>query len=292
MRADPSNKLRKLLFAAVTAPVIVSCGGQTGHTGTGNNSAGGASGAGGTGGAAGSVIAGSSGSGGSSGSAGSSGIGGIAGASGTGGSSGSGGTGATGPKQCETDTAVLVDGHETGMYSCDGLLHRKFALECYSKIPRPEACVGGEFDSCKQDSDCIDAPNGYCSIVSDFGANYCNCYYGCTNDSQCPDGTFCQCGDPVGTCVSSYCLSDKECGDYLCAKSESPYDPPCNSTVFACQTAQDTCTTTADCPDLSTCAFNGEKRDCAEQQPCGVGRPLTINGIIVLSSLNSDESWS
>src|SRR6478609_7525796 len=106
-----------------------------------------------------------------------------------------------------------------GFVQCDGFQHRVQAKTCASHVPRPEA-VPHTGDGCNFDADCTEKPYGWCSDNNSDNNAYC--WYGCTKDSECPDDTLCECGEPVGHCVPASCKVDAACASgFLCRSFDS-----------------------------------------------------------------------
>jgi hypothetical protein len=276
----------------------------TGGIGTGGSGTGG-SGTGGTGqaGAGGSNTGGVNSGGTSTG-------GGVAtGGAASGGVSGSGGT-ASGGRDAGSDSgtdagsSVCVhptprlgpDGKPTGFVNCDGgFSHRTKKLECATALPRSGECGSGHvtdasiaYGACATDSDCKDQPNGYCNPSALGGG--CSCNYGCRTDADCGTGEICGCGDPIGQCVpTANCTIDADCGaGFLCITSGDGF---CGET-FACQTAQDTCLTDADCTtDMPLCAYVTDHHECAPRRPCGTGRPFLVGGEARVANVTTTDTW-
>ena len=156
--------------------------------------------------------------------------------------------------------------------SCDnGLVHRAAPAQCASKLPRAAAIppTDAALDECTKDSQCTAKPNGYCGVLhSGFVPTKPHniCLYGCLQDSECSDGSICECGDFVGSCTSApACKSDKDCtGGALCTQYDSCPGVP-GVTSFACQDPADKCETNADCtqPNLQFCSIGEtQHREC------------------------------
>ena len=112
---------------------------------------------------------------------------------------------------CKDSKPVLVNGQPTGLETCgSSMVARKEAKTCPKAAPG--SCSASQMN-CTSDSDCTAQPNGYCEFVSGgFGVpTSCSCAYGCVNDSECPAGQRCLCGDPVGTCVPADCSTSADC---------------------------------------------------------------------------------
>lgn len=161
-----------------------------------------------------------------------------------GGSGASGGTGGTpqNPFPC-------VDPTDNGnLEGCaGGLMHRKAADACTSRLPRPDAVTDAPDAPCTHDADCTAFPNGYCTSYRATGQLRFTCNYGCVADSDCGAGHVCLCGDVIGTCAKADCVTDADCAaGFLCAESDESYG--CRQTAFTCQMPSDTCASDVDCP--------------------------------------------
>jgi hypothetical protein len=266
-------------------------GGSAGEGGVGGSPAAGGSFAG----FAGSAMAGAAGSAGAAGrSGGTAGSGfGLAGGS-FGGVAGNGGGGSAGmpsglPFEPNAlggcDVSLPVDG---GFERCEsGLLHRPAVGVCNDSLPRTSAFGPGVLSElelaasaggltpeqieglypCREDAQCVDRANGYCSLVSALGwtgSDITQCRYACTSDLECGGGTICQCDVPAGRCVTASCATDAECGAGLhCALEDVPDDcTPQIPPVWTCQTHDDECAQASDCPDGDGCMTRNGRRQC------------------------------
>ncbi|HTM44396.1 MAG TPA: ferritin-like domain-containing protein [Polyangiaceae bacterium] len=229
----------------------------------------------------------------------------------TGGAVGMGGTGSGGSTpvgSCSTPVGVPTNfrcadsmpsaSGPPGLETCaNGLVHRAQATECPNPLPRdtvltPPAADAGAIVQCHQDSDCTDAPHGYCEMqgappgpVIFVPGTFCG--YGCVNDSECPEGSLCECGSPVGQCVQAQCKTDADCAcDATCMRMET--DNGCGIQVqYVCQTATDQCVSSADCNvtttqvaivGIPTCSPGLTGTTCSTAQLCAVGRPFLVQG--------------
>jgi hypothetical protein len=129
-------------------------------------------------------------------------------------------------------------------------------------------------------------PHGYCTTGVQVPGTVCA--YGCVKDSECGVGNICLCGEPVGRCVGSTCTSDAECGKGLrCQSYDSSHG--CGIERFACQTADDTCVSDADCmggycdaaSGTFTCVMGG----------CAIGRPFLVEGSERVAPLELRHDW-
>ena len=200
-------------------------------------------------------------SGGSAGSAGS------AGAAGNGGTAGTGGTlGDAGdmpvtraPGECDNPTPVVVDGVDTGLVRCDGpFLQRSTAGVCPSRVPRVGVQEGDANTECREDTDCVARPHGWCGRPpGDFQASVA-CQYGCERDADCNPGELCACDDsvPAGVCVPATCATNDDCPPpALCTARQTSAcggNPERATTKeFACQRDEDDCTANDECSQAS-----------------------------------------
>lgn len=263
----------------------VGCGGSTSDNtssvvppGAAGAAAGGAS-AGGNSGAAGAAA----GSGGAAGSAG--------GGSGAAGSAGGGGAASW---AC-VDMPLLADA-DTGFFRCaSGSIHRPEVKACPSKLPTSNTCgevMGGGIPSgCQADTDCKDAPNGYCNQTSGGAGIFCSCAYGCTEDKDCLAGQICACGGSIGVCSVAACTKDADCGaGSACLGYLIVSGCGASSLGFACATAQDECQGDADCKASVSglqrfCGHDGKKRTCVDEPPPCPGRPLLVAAVARLAGL-------
>ena len=214
-----------------------------------------------------------------------------AGGSGGNGGSGTGGAGGTGSANrfpCGRPTPLL-DGFATGFVRCDDdSIRREAAMECPSLLPRePAPDYEPSFDSCSRDEECTSAPNGHCSRYPAFPGPL-TCQYGCLSDSDCGPDQVCECGIPVGKCVSASCLEDAECEPgFHCATADSTAG--CGNLVYACQTPSDECSMTC---ASGRCMLNENEERVCVQQSCEVGRPFLIEGAARTAERRRDSTWS
>lgn len=172
----------------------------------------------------------------------------------------------------------------------NGSVHRPTIKQCESKLPRPVAKILPPTEgACTSDTDCADMPHGYCTSGGQLPGAVCA--YGCVNDSECGEGSICQCGDPVGRCVSATCTSDAQCGAGLRCQS---YDESagCDFIHFACQTPQDSCGGNADCAALGGgfCSLENGAFSCVNFG-CAIGRPFLVQGDERVAPLSRRPDW-
>jgi hypothetical protein len=179
----------------------------------------------------------------------------------------------------------------TGFVACDqGFLHRISKHECPSLLPGTMTfpAIDGGNSQCTRDTDCVDKPHGYCTEYS-TGLLGTFCRYGCVHDEECSVDEICECGDPVGRCVSTTCKTDADCqGGLLCA---SYAINSCGAIAYACQTIEDQCGGDSDCPN-GVCGINGAARVCQGRLVCGTGRPFLVHGEERLAAAIRVEGWS
>lgn len=201
-----------------------------------------------------------------------------------------GGAGATGP-DCANPTPLVAS---SGYVKCaGGRKHRESVLACPSSLPRAgytcENVIDGGPQTCATDGDCTAQPNGYCQLFP--GQPTCGCNYGCTTDADCGAGKICQCGDPVGTCVSATCTSDADCGaGQLCADYDASQG--CQTTTYACTTPADACFEDADCGAGMLCIVAASGHRACAQTMCAIGRPFLVEGTARVASLAPRSDWN
>ncbi len=175
---------------------------------------------------------------------------------------------------------------DQGFASCEsGLKHRPEIVACQLALPRPGIDCGGGFDpsGCNTDSDCTEAPNGYC-----VSGQVCYCTYACKTDADCADGQLCECRGSVSACVpAAGCKVDADCPGSICATHLTE----CGGTGYSCVTDADDCTTNADCKQGQQCLYNGSRRYCGVDT-CVEGRPFYVDGHIRTAPLEAGASWS
>lgn len=197
---------------------------------------------------------------------------------------------------CSNPTPLFgPNGTPTGYVTCDGgSIHRPAQVDCPSLVPRAEACqpyisydagIGG---GCTHDSDCTALANGYC--MPGIQIPGCLCNYGCIRDADCAQGQICLCGDPMGRCVSSTCITDQACGQGTCLSYEAM--PGCSVTAFACQQLGDTCVSDADCAATGgMCSLVDGFHTC-QPVSCVIGRPFLVQGEPRLARLERRTDWA
>jgi hypothetical protein len=212
---------------------------------------------------------------------------------------GEGGPGGSGAPPCRNSSPVNgVDGKPTGYERCEGgSMHRTVALACPSLLPTADRCMatlhqdggpdaGRIIPECATDTDCAALPNGQCSQQWGGLGLMCSCIYGCRVDADCGGGQLCQCGDPIGHCVSASCKTDADCGPGLLCLS---WDNGCGY-QFSCQTPRDTCASDADCSGLP-CTFRDGIHTCASVFRCVDGRPFLVEGAARVAPVASRSDW-
>lgn len=175
------------------------------------------------------------------------------------------GTDAEAPLDMSVDIGLLVDAGADTAIAVDA------AVSCEDPPlgagrPLPTICApcrpttGGTFTGgCTTDADCTAGINGRCVRTTRTAA--CN-YDECFRDEDCAAGSICECDGSRGggnTCVPSDCVTDDDCGEFLCSPSLGScghFSPP---TMYRCHTNEDGCSTDADCAavsDTAYCAFD------------------------------------
>lgn len=150
--------------------------------------------------------------------------------------------------------------------------------------------------TCDEDSDCTEMAHGYCQFNHDWssGESYTSgCRYGCQSDDECGDGYLCDCGSPVGTCVSATCRTGADCEpNQACARWE--YSDGCGITTgYVCTTADRGCLTDSDCDvnNYEGCSGTSGKLQC-ETQNCVIGRPFLVQGEVRKAGTQARCDWS
>jgi hypothetical protein len=192
------------------------------------------------------------------------------------------------PFACESPQPAT--GTADGFVRCEGeWMHRPEVRECQDALPRPTMCTEDPASHCRQDADCTDMPNGACTPGFDDGGCYCE--YGCRNDAECGPGFICMCGDPVGQCAPATCTVDADCDEGLCANYDA--SPNCYNISFACQSADDQCASSSDCPDFLECTIvEGEAHRSCVDPSCAIGRPFLVAGAARVAPLAARGDWS
>jgi hypothetical protein len=137
----------------------------------------------------------------------------------------------------------------------------------------PDAAAGGALRQCSKDSDCTAGQNGRCSnSVGGPAGTFCS-YDQCFSDSQCSDGTVCDCRSSSASDTPNYCLAsgnclvDSDCGSggYCSPSGISPGGGSCS--CFGPETSPPT-----DCgAPGSICSVNGNVVPCECSNTCGQG---------------------
>lgn len=208
---------------------------------------------------------------------------GAGGSSAGGSSAGTGTSGGSAGAPC-TDPQPVGNGYE----QCGAEpIHRPRVEECASSLPRPAAKIALPADGqCATDADCADLPHGYCTTGVQVPGTVCA--YGCVEDSECGPGSICVCGEPVGHCAGSTCTSDQECGEGLrCQSYDSSHG--CGIQRFACQTAEDTCSSDADC-NGGYCDGAAGFFSCV-MGACAIGRPFLVEGDERVAPVEARRDW-
>jgi hypothetical protein len=203
----------------------------------------------------------------------------------------------------------------TGLVACqEGYQHRPTAVVCEVPGETPDGPpsaggvggAGGESGElpradgtvkCEDDTALCDAFDlGYCQ-PSGGGGGFAVCRSGCRTDQECDQSEICLCeaGSLTGgTCVSTDCVTDRDCGDgFRCALA----DGNCGYPTFACQDPEDECSANADCSEGYCVGGWGEPHRFCGHCPTP-GRPFVVAGgtrvaeACAVSGWNNDGSWT
>lgn len=182
------------------------------------------------------------------------------------------------PYPCKDPQPVVVAGQDTGVDSCGTIsVRRREKKTCPEAMPRANPCSATQMN-CTADTDCAAQAHGFCSYSQGGGGapSSCNCAYGCADDSECPAGQLCLCGDPVGRCVPATCSTGADCGPgFDCI---SPVGQ-CYSSTLTCQTAKDECSSAEDCALGEYCGVGPDGNNVCKLNGCaGLGRPFLVEG--------------
>ncbi|NRA35176.1 MAG: hypothetical protein HRU17_17750 [Polyangiaceae bacterium] len=186
---------------------------------------------------------------------------------------------------CVNPKPLEVAGQPSNLVVCEnGMIHRPESAACVNNINYVAVqSVDGGFGDCSQDSDCGDAPNGYCRENVDF-VYALTCESGCLVDSDCLDNQVCICGQGVGRCEYSQCLTNDDCEGAALCTARSQYGCDYHAVPmrgFACQTPEDRCSVTAECSSGLACVFAEglevqDYRSCAPHPGWVCGRPFLV----------------
>lgn len=165
-------------------------------------------------------------------------------------------TGAVGCDTYEFVPCTSTDPDEAGFGSCGEYSHRIEVVICDAPAegnPFPDGGFGGGAHGCTRDSDCADLPSRH----------------------------YCLCTDEGGWCTAAGCLTDADCtAPYLCATIEGvdPFlgdEPPFR---LACQSPEDECMVSSDCPGDDWCSANQDGARRCLSSDCGsdCGRPFLV----------------
>lgn len=201
-----------------------------------------------------------------------------------------------GPSAC--GESIPANQSPNGMTTCSsGLVHRPSAsIECSSMLPRGTELqvLEGVDVECTKDADCTERPHGYCGASGPLGGSPAPaaCIYGCVTDADCAEGSLCECGNPVGRCVTSNCRQDADCGDgSLCARWDATRTPGCgHSYSYQCQKPEDECAVDSDCPSGEhggKCVNEGTNHVCIALDGSVCGRPFLVEGSARLAALTN-----
>ena len=186
---------------------------------------------------------------------------------------------------CEGPTPE--SGHDHGYVQCEGAWsHRPEVAECPDMLPTAGSCAAdpdGNAD-CVVDADCKAAPHGHCGSDPLGG---CVCSYGCVRDDECEAGEICVCGEVIGSCAPASCTADADCEGGLCAS----YDEECGPSGFACQSRDDDCASSDDCPSGQSCFWVAGHRACVTPS-CFAGRPFLVEGDARVAAPRERADWA
>lgn len=205
---------------------------------------------------------------------------------------------------CASPRSLSIGGTDTGFEVCaDGSRHRARARNC-PKAP-PPVCEpwppnAGGLAGCTRDADCSERANGVCGLLHPAGS--CHCVYGCRADADCASDEICQCGEPVGHCVSARCRDDSSCVEGNICTSVALCDGPLS---YRCRGGADACGGDGDCVEVADAGrtTSGSPR-CSVPQglvargclPRGcalmVGRPLTVGSVAIVAPLARRRDWA
>lgn len=164
---------------------------------------------------------------------------------------------------CEDPGPILIHGKDTGFEFCmGGPDHRAKILECPILEPSAGRCqvLPGVSNPCETNADCAGYVQQPAVCVSRDQNSPCGCDFSCVSDADCGPGRLCQCVNPASVCVPALCRSDADCGaGRLCMAAAFV---GCQL-GFACTSELDECPTNLDCPEGSTCVYEGDHRVCS-----------------------------
>lgn len=209
-------------------------------------------------------------------------------------------TGSTSPVEpCATSTPILLaSGASSGFEQCnDGAVHRTAVVPPgpVAPITDPRCSIGGP--DCAVDADCTEHPAGAC-LEWEGETLTCQCYYGCTSDSDCGSDQFCMppevqpafVGKTFAQCHYATCVTDADCpsGECTIARTQTA----CGDTYsLACRSADDACRTEAECEGNDLCFLQSGAFECrGEDSFCG--RPLRVDGVARMASVKTRTDWS
>ncbi|MBN8612322.1 MAG: hypothetical protein J0L92_17130 [Deltaproteobacteria bacterium] len=135
---------------------------------------------------------------------------------------------------------------------------RPAEIVCSPCRPPGVSTGGGGRGECETDADCTEGTNGRCG----FGRAGSFCSYDlCFSDADCDTGEACLCdgtglGGGGNTCVSAGCRTNNDCTPgHACSPTFGGCGHYAGFIGFQCHTAEDECTTDADCGP-GYCAFD------------------------------------
>jgi len=152
-------------------------------------------------------------------------------------------------------------------------VHRPAAEVCDASRGPGSPAIGLD-SGCNSDEDCEAGLNGRCenTFANKYSANVCT-YDTCESDDACANhvcacrGTyFNESTSGANTCIGGNCRVDSDCASGLCSPSNLS---GCGVRGYYCRSADDECTSNADCSGGSpTCAFDKSKGHFACQGFC------------------------
>jgi hypothetical protein len=174
-----------------------------------------------------------------------------------------------GPVGCSNPSTYI--GESTGFVSCDGgFIHRVAKGTCPLHPPTSEITHPG-LSPCQSDSDCAMIARGHCIYRPSLGLQGCESE--CAADGDCESGQVCLCDSEFNRCIATNCATDADCASGRLCASYANVCSPSFVGGFACQIADDACTTNAACVGseyaASVCRPSGGARQCLGAGACG-----------------------
>jgi hypothetical protein len=151
--------------------------------------------------------------------------------------------------------------------------HRASGSTCPAGRGAGSVCTnleGGGGGTCQLDSDCTAGESGRCfspqSPFADCSPTACS-YDQCQSDIDCPTLVPCECRDSAQSSAANQCVTggncatDADCGPQgFC--SPGAYVALCQTPVYFCHTAADTCLDDSDCPREADAGLYPPPRAC------------------------------